>query len=114
MIGGEEHPDLVASWKAERRCFRWTIGFTAGLCVWVLGGWGAMFWLSHHLKSSLAKSGPITADQMGPIFLANAILSILIVISGFGMIISLIKWLLAIHDRRKMQMSVGFQAGEDL
>ena len=50
---------------------------------------------------------------MGPIFLANAILSILIVISGFGMIISLIKWLLAIHDRRKMQMSVGFQAGLD-
>jgi hypothetical protein len=42
-----------------------------------------------------------------------SVLNILILILGLGFIVSLIRWLLAIRGRRKMQVRVGFQPGEN-
>jgi hypothetical protein len=109
MTEEQDNADLAASWLSERRWFRWTVGFSVGMCLCMLGWWAVMFWFHHQV----AKFGSMKAGQLGPIFLANAILSILIVGSGFGFIVTFVKWLLAIRTRRKMQMSVGFQAGQD-
>ena len=113
MTEGEEQPAPVADWKAERRYFYRMLGLSAGLCLVVVGGRCLMSGLSGHLKPSLATPGRMTADHLGPFFLANAILSILMVVFGFGLIFSLIKWLLAIRARRKMQMGVGFVPREN-
>jgi hypothetical protein len=112
MEGGQ-HPDLVASWKAERRWFRWTVGFTAGLCLWLMGWAVALFWLNQHIKSSLAKSGSMLAEDLGPVFLVTAFLNILILIFSGGFLVSLIKWLLAIRCRRKVQVATGFPPREN-
>lgn len=103
MIGGEEHPDLVASWKAERLWFRRTVGFTAGLCLWVLGWVGAVIWFNYHFKPSMAKPGSMHMGDLGPFVFAIATLNLLIFIFGLCFIISLIKWLLAIRGRRMVQ-----------
>jgi hypothetical protein len=112
MTEGEEQPAPVADRKAERRCFHWMFGFSAGLCLLVVGGRCLMSGLSGHLKASHATPGRMTADHLGPFFLANAILSILMVVFGFGLKFSLIKWPLAIRARRKMMVGTGFLPGE--
>ncbi len=103
VMEAEEHPDLVASWKAERRGFRRTVGFTVGLCLLLLGWGGAVVWFNHHFESSLAKSGEMNLDQLGPFFMVISVLNLLILTIGLGFIVSLIKWLLAIRRRRMVQ-----------
>ncbi len=98
MTEEQNNTDLAASRLSERRWFRWSIGFSAGMCLCMLGWWAVMFWFQHQI----AKFGTMKADQLSPIFFANAILSILIVVFGFGFIITFVKWLLAIRTRRKM------------
>lgn len=93
----------MASWKAERRWFRRTVGFTAGLCLWVLGWVGAVFWFNYHFKPSPAKPASMHMGELGPFIVTIAVLNLLIFAFGLGFIISLIKWLLAIRCRRMVQ-----------
>lgn len=113
MKDGVAHQDLVAKWTAERRCFRWTVGFTAGLCLLILGWVGTVLWFNHQFRSSLAKPGAMNLDGVSSFVVVISVLNILILILGLGFIVSLIMWLLAIRGRRKMQVRVGFQPGEN-
>lgn len=103
MRVGEEHPDLVACWKTERRLFRWTAGFSAGLCFLLLGWGGVVVGFHHHFKSSPATSGGTNLDRLGLFILMISVLNLLIFTIGLSFIISLSRWLLAIRRRRKMQ-----------
>lgn len=109
MTEESENADLAESWLSERRWFRWGVGFSVGMCLSLVGWSGSIFWFMHQV----AKLGSMKAGELGYLLWARAILAMLIVAFGFGLVISLIKWLLAIRTRRKMQMSVGFQARED-
>jgi hypothetical protein len=110
---GGAHQDLAASWKAEKCCFRWTVGFTTGLCLLILGWVGAVLWFNHQFKSSLAKPGAMNLDGVGSFVVVISVLNILILILGLCFLVSLTRWLLAIRGRRKMQVRVGFQPGEN-
>lgn len=109
MIGGEEHPDLVASWKAERRWFRWTVGFTIGLCLWVVGLLILQYYFSKALSLHLGTTGSVgpTSIQslqaaLKPLAPFSIALTILMVVASLGFIVSLVKWLLAIRCRRRV------------
>ena len=113
MTEGREHPDLVVSWMAERRWFRWTVGFSAGMCLWLVGSAGVAVWFNQRMKATLARTGELSLEDFGLLIHLSTVLNLLFLVSGIGFLVSLIKWLLAIRKRRKMQVSVGFQPGED-
>lgn len=120
MIGEEKNPELVASWKAERRWFRWTVGFTIGLCLWVVGSLVLQYYFSKALSLHLGTRGSVgpTSIQslqaaLKPLAPFSIALTILMVVASLGFIISLAKWLLAIRRRRKMEFSAGFHPVEN-
>jgi hypothetical protein len=104
----EEHPDLVAGWKAERLWFRWTVGFTAGLCVWLAGSVGAAIWFKERMNASLARTGDMSLEDFGPFLILSTVLNLLFLAFALGFLFALIKWLLAIRNRRRVQAALGF------
>jgi hypothetical protein len=113
MTEESENADLAASWFSERRWFRWTVGFSVGMCLWLIGSAGVVIWFNRRMKATLARTGEASLDDFGLLINLSTGLNLLFFVSGIGFLVSLIKWLLAIRTRRKMQMSVGFQAGQD-
>ena len=113
----EEHPDLVASWKAERRWFRWTVGFAAGMSLGIAGWIGVSYWAYlkfEEITRTIATAGTADVAAMesrmnevsssaSPILWFGTAIQILLVVSAPGFLISLVKWLLAIRDRRMVQ-----------
>jgi hypothetical protein len=111
---GEEHPDLVASWKAERRWFRWTVGFAAGMSLGIVGWIGVSYWAYLKFEEftrtiAAARTADVAAmesriaevtSSASPVLWVGAAIQILLVVSALGFLISLVKWLLAIRDRR--------------
>lgn len=107
-----KNADLTASWLSERRWFRRTVGFSAGMCLWLAASGGLAIWYHQKIKATIARTGEARLDEFGLFLNWISVLNLLFFVSGIGFLVSLIKWLLAIRKRRKMQMSVGFQAGE--
>jgi hypothetical protein len=111
---GEEHPDLVASWKAERRWFKRTVGFAAGMSLGVVGWIGVSYWAYLQFEEftrTIATAGTADVAAMesriaevsssaSPILWLGTAIQILLVVSALGFLISLVKWLLAIRRRR--------------
>ena len=113
MTEERENADLAASWLSERRWFRWTVGFSAGMGLWLAGSGGLAIWFHQKMKETIARTGEARLDEFGLFLNLSSVLNLLFFVSGIGFLVSLIKWLLAIRTRRKMQVSVGFQPGED-
>jgi hypothetical protein len=136
VSGGEEHPDLVASWKAERGWFRWTAALATFLVAVVLGWLATRYWVflkDQQINSAFARlfstmqSSRIDPEALGeagsrietlkasasPIRFLGTTLGILSILLGVGLTTTMVKWLQAIRRRRKMEVRVGFQPGEN-
>jgi hypothetical protein len=108
-----ENPELVASWKAERRWFRCTVGFTAGMCGGLAGSAGVAIWFNQRMKASLARTGEMSLEGFGDLLALSTVLNLLFLVFGIGFLVSLIKWLLAIRKRRRAQAATGFLPREN-
>lgn len=135
MTVGEEHLDRVATRKAERHWYHWTAALATCCAASVLGWLGTRycaFSKDQEINKAFAsllstmQSSSIDPEEVGdaasriealtasasPIRFLDTTLGILSIVLGVGLTTAMVKWLFAIRRRRKMQMSVGFQAGE--
>jgi hypothetical protein len=113
-----ENPGLVASWKAERRCFHFTAGSAAGLCLLLFGRVGAVIWTNRHSNNPFAKSGPEVLEQLQhffkqPLILVGSKFGLSVFALGFVFFVSLAHWVMAIEERRKAREAVGLPRKEN-
>jgi hypothetical protein len=122
---GEEYPDLLASWKAERRWFKWTVGFAAGLSIGVVGWLGVSYWAYlkfQEITRVIASTGSAdvaamdsfmaeVASSASPVQRLGTAIQLLVAVSGLGFLLSLVKWLFAIRHRRAVQAGTFSRSG---
>ena len=118
---GKDSPERIAALYKEKRWFRRTVGFTAGLFMGLIMGGGAQYWRLVRLekafpgfsatRSVTVMSGPAETDALRAAILPPNVLAlaaqVIILICGIGFLVSLVKWLLAIRHRRALH-AAGF------
>jgi hypothetical protein len=86
----------------EQRLFWWTVRWTGCLLLFLLAVIGHQYWISVTFKAHLAAGGiddpdvVFSGDQA--IFFVVEAAGLLISVIGFG--VSMLRWLMALYDRR--------------
>ena len=120
-MGRDESPERAAAGKTEKRWFQRTVGFTAGLFIGLLLGGGAQYWTFVKLteifptfattRSVSVMTGSAEAEALEVALYAPGILTlaarVVMLICAIGFLVSLVKWLLAIGNRRALH-AAGF------
>lgn len=89
-------------YRRERRAFRWTCGWTCFVALAGLSQLGIGFWYNREFSKMAGSPDPLAyrglMEKTLPVMAGNA-LALLISLIGFS--ICLIRWLLAIRQRRR-------------